>query len=453
MKALAFVVIFALFHLISSDSEDVRRLVEERDLLREQVKSLRDEIKLHSSSRDESCDYLQNRIDDLQRTVKAKRDEKDTLKIGIETAKKEMTSLAKCKADKDSTGKYHKSQIRFQGKYHFPVKPIKRAKMEDPETLKSLQEGLPIVITGSNLTSSALRWNIEFLGKELKNQFVRIFVSSNRQFRYHNMKFETTAAYYEWQPPFRIHEGLFQEFIEMTNDFKKADNGSRAYFQYLINELNLTESMDDDFNEFNWNWIHDTVLPATKWGQLKHNLLLVGMNDVSTPVHFDGMENLFSMIYGHKRCILFDPSQYKGLYPFPIHHPHDRQSQVDFDNPNFEMFPRFREVHGYDTILGPGEVLYIPSHWWHYIESERDSMTVSLNFWFYPAWHEKDDQENWKDLVPDAVDQLLVKQEVETLIAESFHPTKVKDVLKEILDKRFDFIEAKRPEKDTVDGE
>ena len=52
-------------------------------------------------------------------------------------------------------------------------------------------------------------------------------------------------------------------------------------------------------------------------------------------------------------------------------------------------------------------------------------MTVSLNFWFYPAWHEKDDQENWKDLVPDAVDQLLVKQEVETLIAESFHPTKV----------------------------
>ena len=29
----------------------------------------------------------------------------------------------------------------------------------------------------------------------------------------------------------------------------------------------------------------------------------------------------------------------------------------------------------------------------------------------------------------------------------------VKDVLKEILDKRFDFIEAKRPEKDTVDGE
>ena len=157
MKALAFVVIFALFHLISSDSEgekhfsikfimflcaDVRRLVEERDLLREQVKSLRDEIKLHSSSRDESCDYLQNRIDDLQRTVKAKRDEKDSLKIGIETAKKEMTSLAKCKADKDSTGKYHKSQIRFQGKYHFPVKPIKRAKMEDPETLKSLQEGV-----------------------------------------------------------------------------------------------------------------------------------------------------------------------------------------------------------------------------------------------------------------------------------------------------------------------
>eukprot|EP00118_Oscarella_pearsei_P003786 m.15755 g.15755 ORF g.15755 m.15755 type:complete len:116 (+) comp26530_c0_seq1:144-491(+) len=113
------------------------------------------------------------------------------------------------------------------------------------------------------------------------------------------------------------------------------------------------------------------------------------------------------------------------------------------------MFPRFREVHGYETVLSPGEVLYIPAYWWHYIESERDSMTVSLNFWFFPAWQGKDeDDDDSKDLVPEAVDQVLVRREIESMIAETFHPSKVKDVLKEMLDRRFDFIQAKSEEKE-----
>ena len=36
------------------------------------------------------------------------------------------------------------------------------------------------------------------------------------------------------------------------------------------------------------------------------------------------------------------------------------------------MFPKFRNVTGVDAVVGPGDVLYIPNYWWHYIESERD---------------------------------------------------------------------------------
>ncbi|XP_023219801.1 hypoxia-inducible factor 1-alpha inhibitor-like isoform X1 [Centruroides sculpturatus] len=74
---------------------------------------------------------------------------------------------------------------------------------------------------------------------------------------------------------------------------------------------------------------------------------------------------------------------YECLYPHPVWHPHDRQSQVDFDNPDFEKFPRFHEIRGQDAIIGPGDVLYIPMYWWHHVESLlRTKYTISVNFWY-----------------------------------------------------------------------
>ena len=47
-----------------------------------------------------------------------------------------------------------------------------------------------------------------------------------------------------------------------------------------------------------------------------------------TPCHYDEQENFLSQVQGYKRVILFSPSEFEGLYPYPIHHAHDRQSQV-----------------------------------------------------------------------------------------------------------------------------
>ena len=37
--------------------------------------------------------------------------------------------------------------------------------------------------------------------------------------------------------------------------------------------------------------------------------------------------------------------------------------QVDFDNPDYEKFPNFKNIVGYETVVGPGDVLYIPMYW------------------------------------------------------------------------------------------
>ncbi len=38
--------------------------------------------------------------------------------------------------------------------------------------------------------------------------------------------------------------------------------------------------------------------------------------------------------------------------------------QVNFDDPDFEKFPNFREAQGMEAVLGPGDVLYLPMYWW-----------------------------------------------------------------------------------------
>jgi ribosomal protein L16 Arg81 hydroxylase len=53
---------------------------------------------------------------------------------------------------------------------------------------------------------------------------------------------------------------------------------------------------------------------------------------------------------------------------------------VDIDAVDAERFPLFGGAAYVDVVLGPGQVLYIPPHWWHYVESLETSFSVS--FWW-----------------------------------------------------------------------
>jgi hypothetical protein len=104
----------------------------------------------------------------------------------------------------------------------------------------------------------------------------------------------------------------------------------------------------------------------------------IGPGGATTFTHYDIFYNFYVQLYGKKRFILFSPDHAPNLYLYPFLHPGAQQSQVDVDNIDYEAFPAFKNAKAIETILEPGDVLYLPPMWFHHVSALELSMSVSV---------------------------------------------------------------------------
>lgn len=104
-----------------------------------------------------------------------------------------------------------------------------------------------------------------------------------------------------------------------------------------------------------------------------------GPGGTVSPLHQDPQQNFLAQIMGRKYIRLYSPQHSEKLYPHEGHILHNT-SQVDVENPDLIKFPQFETVAFQDCILSPGEVLFIPVKYWHYVRALETSFSVS--FWW-----------------------------------------------------------------------
>ncbi len=105
--------------------------------------------------------------------------------------------------------------------------------------------------------------------------------------------------------------------------------------------------------------------------------LWIGSMNTCSGLHSDLKDNIFSQLVGTKKVFLVPFNQSHLVYPFIDN---IVNSQVNPEKMDTKKFPKFMNAHLYSTTVEPGEILFIPRGWWHYLHAETPS--ISINHWF-----------------------------------------------------------------------
>lgn len=103
--------------------------------------------------------------------------------------------------------------------------------------------------------------------------------------------------------------------------------------------------------------------------------MFFGGRNTTVRMHYDiDMSNvLHTQFAGRKRVVLFGPGNNDVLYRLPM----NTYSLVDPDKPDYKKYPALLLAKGYDFILEPGESLYMPSGYWHYMTYLEGGFSIS----------------------------------------------------------------------------
>ncbi|CAJ1935073.1 unnamed protein product [Cylindrotheca closterium] len=185
----------------------------------------------------------------------------------------------------------------------------------------------------------------------------------------------------DWQEPTKMMRMAYLQWLEHANvtDLELGPDKPHWYYRLIgCGETGTKGECDNGSSEY--------LFDELPFFQPKPGLYMVehdkqkgihcrfGMKGVIAENHFDGSRNSIVVLGGERRYILAHPNQCQNLALLPKGHPSARHSAVDWSDPDLETYPQFQEARGNEVVLQAGDVLYLPTNWFHYI------ISLSLNF-------------------------------------------------------------------------
>lgn len=202
-----------------------------------------------------------------------------------------------------------------------------------------------------------------------------------------------------------VSNGLFvlpyETKMKISNFFEHLESGnSVAYIQSqnscLLNEFKPLKS---DIEELRYMIINCSWASESFGVEPDAVNLWIGNERSKSSLHKDPYENIYCVIAGSKRFTLFPPTDtpflYRTMYKTAKY---DKEfnanplgyeipwTHIDPDSPpEEEECPLYKHTTPLHVNLEKGDVLYLPSLWYHQVSQKADqcmSAAVAVNFWY-----------------------------------------------------------------------
>jgi [protein]-arginine 3-hydroxylase / protease len=229
----------------------------------------------------------------------------------------------------------------------------------------------PVVITGvADRWPAVSRWDVGYFQRTLPEVEVQVEVWEREGPR------NDPADYLK-----RVRRRAMRlgEFLDLI---RTAGEASRSYYlaQYPI--LAAASALLEDVSPPEEYMGVPAYVPRALARRMRlEPALWMGPAEAVTTLHFDSSHNLFVQIAGTKKVVLIPPEQSDCVY-FPcrefglnLHF-----SPVEVERPDPSRHPLFARTTPWEVTVQPGEMLFIPATWWHYLRALEPS--ISLNFWW-----------------------------------------------------------------------
>jgi hypothetical protein len=203
----------------------------------------------------------------------------------------------------------------------------------------------PVIIKGLVSGTPSENWTLSYLKEKLGNTPVSVFDNQR--------KHDSAYTFGDLEMP-------FSNFIDII-----ARDAPCPYRLFLFNGFKHSPELKQDF-----------PCPSIFRGILDHiGLMFFGGKSTDVRTHFDidGNNVLHTQFIGKKRILLFAPHYSELLYKVPF----GTYSIAGFADPDYERFPALRYVKGYDVILNPGDSLFMPAGYWHYMRYLEGGFAVT----------------------------------------------------------------------------
>jgi len=240
----------------------------------------------------------------------------------------------------------------------------------------------PCIFENCLCDCSALeKWTSEYLKRKVGNKAVSVSVTPSG--------YADAVANDKFVLP-EERKIMMKDFIDILN---KPKEGNVFYIQKQNSNLTneFPELLDDIGAEITWASEAFKSKPdaANFW---------MGNSKATTSLHKDPYENLYCVVKGEKTFTLFPPCDrlflpYK-IYPmgqYVYDHAKGLWNILEIDgttpwiaidplNPDTKSYPQCKNARPITCTVKPGEILYLPSLWFHHVQ--QADQTIAVNYWY-----------------------------------------------------------------------